>query len=252
VGNVDLANEKSDAWSIGTVLNPRFIPGLTISADYLDIKLKNAISSFSATAVANACYDAPDFPNNTFCDRIQRDGADQLSFVETSFFNAAQFRYKGVLAALDYHRSTPFLGANSKVGVNLSYQYLKSLTTKATADAAPTHLNGSIGYPKHSAVLNLNYTNGPVGLTTTFNYTGSVENDPDTANNFYEHHRYSSVVFVDSGISFDVGKRMTFRFLVDNVFDKKPPFPVPANGGVVTYFPGVLGRYFRFGAGVHF
>jgi hypothetical protein len=27
---------------------------------------------------------------------------------------------------------------------------------------------------------------------------------------------------------------------------------VPAFGGAITYFPGVLGRYFRFGAGVHF
>jgi len=77
-------------------------------------------------------------------------------------------------------------------------------------------------------------------------------NDPDVPKDFYEHNHYNGVVFVDSGISFDVGKIATLRFLVDNVFDTKPPFPVPANGGVVSYFPGVLGRYYRFGLGVHF
>jgi len=32
----------------------------------------------------------------------------------------------------------------------------------------------------------------------------------------------------------------------------KPPFPVPAGGGAITYFPGVIGRVYRVGAGVHF
>ena len=52
----------------------------------------------------------------------------------------------------------------------------------------------------------------------------------------------------------DVGTVQRFRFLVDvdNIFDQSAPYPVPANGGSVTYFTGVLGRYFRFGAGVHF
>jgi len=252
VGNTDLKNEKSNAWSVGTVISPRFVPGLTISADYLDIKLKDAISNFSGTAVADACYDSPDYPNNDFCDRISRDEDGQISFIETSFFNASQLRYRGVLGAVDYRTKTPFLGANSRIGANLQFQYLKELTTKATATSAKTHSNGSIGYPKWSAVLNLNYQNGPLGLFSTFNYTGPVVNDPDVPKDFYEHNHYNGVVFVDSGISFDVGKIATLRFLVDNVFDTKPPFPVPANGGVVSYFPGVLGRYYRFGLGVHF
>lgn len=251
-GNVALENEKSDAFSVGTVLSPRFIPGLTISADYLDIRLKDAITSFTATDVVNACYDAPDFPSNDFCSRVERDANNQLSFIETSYFNAASYRYKGVLGALSYQRRTPFLGSGSRVGVNLSYQYLKSLTQTATKNAEPTIINGQIGYPKHSAVLNLNYENGPLGLFTSFNYTGKVKVDPNVADNFYEHPTRDSVVFVNSGVSFDVGKRMTLRFLVDNVFDKKPPEFVPAGGGVVTYFPGILGRYFRFGAAVHF
>ena len=56
---------------------------------------------------------------------IQRDADDQLSFVETRFFNASRLRYKGCAR----WRSTtggrlPFLGVKSEVGVNLSYQYL--------------------------------------------------------------------------------------------------------------------------------
>lgn len=251
-GNPDLTNEKSNAFSVGTVLSPRFIPGLTVSADYLDIKLNNAITSFSGTDVVNACYDAPDYPNNEFCQRVQRDANNQLSFIETSYFNAAQYRYKGVLGALDYRRPTPFLGANSRIGVNFSYQYLRSLTQTATKGAEPSRLSTSIGYPRNSAVLNMNYVNGPLGLFTSINYQGRMKVDPNAARNFYQYPTRDPFVYVNSGVSFDVGSRMTFRVVVDNIFDAGPPKYAPAGGGVITYFPGVLGRYFRFGAGVHF
>lgn len=260
-GNPDLQNEKSNAWSVGMILNPRFIPGLTVSADYLDIKLRDAIAAFSASQVVAACYDSPDFPNNEFCPNIVRNPAnDQLSFVRTRYFNAAELRYRGLIGALDYRRATPFLGANSRVGVNLSYQYLRTLTTKADEASNPVTNHGSIGYPRHSAVLNLNYENGPVGLFTSFNYTGKVEIDPDTPSDFREHPTYDAFMYVNGGVSFNInnapgtgiGKGMTFRFVVDNIFDAKPDFPFPAGGGTITYFPGELGRYFRAGAAIRF
>jgi outer membrane receptor protein involved in Fe transport len=252
-GNADLQNEQSNAWSVGTVLTPRFIPGLSITADYLDIKLKNAITSFSADQVAAACYDSPNFPNNAFCSRITRDpSTHQFTFIETSYFNAAVYEYKGILGALSYQHATPFLGAASRVGVNVSYQYLKSLTQQADKDSAPTHLSGSIGYPKQSAVLNVNYENGPLQLFTSINYQGKMKVDPDAAANFYEHPTRSAFVYVNGGFSIDVLKRMTLHMDVDNIFSANPPKYVPAGGGTVTYFPGILGRYYRFGASVHF
>ena len=252
-GNPILENERSNAWSAGVVLTPRWIPNLRISADYLDIDLKNAITAFTASQVVAACYDATSFPNNEFCDRVRRDPAsDQLSFVETSYFNASQIRYKGVLGALDYRTETPFLGADSRIGVNLTYQYLDTLTTRATPTSAPATTHGTLGYPRHSAVLNLNYENGPVLLFTSLNYTGPVDQAGDEAENFREFERLNDVVFVNAGFAINVNDRMRFRFVVDNIFDQDPPFPVPGFGGTVTYFPGILGRYYRAGASVSF
>jgi hypothetical protein len=85
------------------------------------------------------------------------------------------------------------------------------------------------------------------------NYTGSVTQGIDEADNFREHQKLKAFTYVNSGFRIDVaGGRFRFFGDVDNVFNSKPPFPVPAFGGAITYFPGVLGRYFRFGAGVHF
>jgi iron complex outermembrane receptor protein len=238
---------------VGVVITPRFIPSLRVSVDYLDIQLRNAISQLGASGIVANCYDSTDFPNNAFCQRLSRDPTtDQLDFVQTSFFNSSELRYKGILAAVDYRLNTPFLGANSRVGFNLSYQYLDTLTEQADANSAPATLDGTLGYPHHSAVLNVSYENGPVQLYSSINYTGEVDQFGDEAENFRQFPRLSDFVTVNAGITFNVNDQMRFRFIVDNLFEERPPFPVPAAGGVVTYFPGVLGRFYRVGASISF
>ena len=89
-------------------------------------------------------------------------------------------------------------------------------------------------------------------LFTSLNYTGPVDQAGDEAPNFREFEHIDGVVFVNAGLAVNVNERMRFRFIVDNILGTDPPFPVPAFGGVVTYFPGILGRYFRVGASVSF
>jgi outer membrane receptor protein involved in Fe transport len=254
-GNPDLKNETSNAYSLGTVLTPRFIPHLNISADYVNVKLKDAIANFSATQVLNACYDSSDFPNNFFCSLIRRvpnPTNPQLQFVNTSFFNADQLQYKGIVGSLDYWLNTPFLGAGSKIGVNAQYQYLIELSSKSSSANAKSHNDGTLGYPRHSAVVNVNYTDDMLTVYTSFNYTGGVDQFVDTPGGTNEHQRLKSVIYTNAGLKFEINKKYRLFLDVDNVFDIGVPYPVPANGGSVTYFPGILGRYFRFGAGVHF
>lgn len=251
-GNPDLSNEKSDAWTIGTVLRPRFIPGLSVSVDYVDITVKDVITQFSGSQVVAACYDATDYPNNEFCDRISRDPDNQLSFIETGYFNAAELRYKGILAAVDYRRATPFLGAGSSVSLNFSYQYLDTLTSRASATSLPSQTNGGIGYSQHQGVLSIGYTNQGFNTFLQFNYQGKALFDPDEAANFRTPNGVGDVVFVNMGASYRINNRFSIRLVVDNVLDQAPPFPSPIGGGTITYFPGVLGRYFRVGASVGF
>jgi len=56
-GNPNLVPETSRTYTAGVVLTPSFIPGLTISADYYNIKVKNAIGTLSGSnlAIANLC-----------------------------------------------------------------------------------------------------------------------------------------------------------------------------------------------------
>ena len=123
---------------------------------------------------------------------------------------------------------------------------------RAFGDQAPTHNHGTLGYPKDSFTTTLNYLNGPVSLFSNLNYTGTVTQGVDEVANNREHQRLKAFIVVNAGFRIDVGKKFRFFGDIDNIFDVKPPFPVPAFGGSITYFPGVMGRYYRFGAGIHF
>lgn len=251
-GNPDLTNEKSDSITAGVVLTPRFIPGLNITADYISVKLKNAISQFSNSQVVAACYDATTYPNNPFCALLSRDASGQLNSVGTSYFNSAQLQYKGVVGSLDYRRATPFLGTGSKVGINVSYQYLDTLTNQVTAGANPNIVDNSIGYSRHKGILSLSYDTRAFSGQLQFNYVGKAKIDPNLSPDFYSVATVSPFIFTNLSLAYNVGTRFTLRGSVDNLFDVKPPYPYPASGGTSTYFQGILGRYYRIGAAVHF
>ena len=72
-GNPDLTQETATTWSVGAVIQPSFVPGLTLSADYYSIKIRNAIATVTAQDIVNTCYDNATFPNQ-FCNLFQRIG----------------------------------------------------------------------------------------------------------------------------------------------------------------------------------
>lgn len=251
-GNPDLQNEKSDSYTLGLVLTPKGIPGLTATVDYVNIRLKNAISQFSATQVVQACYDSVNFPNNPFCALVQRDASKQISSVGTTFFNSAELRYKGILADIRYRTATPFLGADSHVMVGVSYQYLDTLTNQVTAGAVPVINDNTPGYSRHKGILTLNYDNGPFNYQAQVQYIGSANYDNNSPPNTYSIPKINEVAFVNMAVTYDLTKQVTVRASIDNIFDTKPPYPFPLIGNPQTYFSGVIGTFVRVGMGVHF
>jgi len=243
-GNLDLENERADSWTVGALVAPASIPGLTLSLDWVNITVKNAILNLNADQTMQACYDATNFPDPV-CGRIDRDAAGQVSFIRTGFVNAASYDYRGLIGELSYATATPFLGADSSLQLRASYQYIDKLEQRVGSGDVTT-LRGEIGYPKHKSTASLAYKNGPVGLFTQVQYQGKAKVDADSPSNAYEYPTRKSVAFVTGSVSYDVDENYTFRVVVDNVFDARAPYPAPAGGGLVPYWDGIMGRYFRF------
>ena len=249
-GNQNLENEKANSYTFGAVLRPRFLPGFTASADWVDIKLRNAIVTLGAEQTLNACYDATAFPAG-ICGQIDRDADGQVTFIRTGFFNAATRDYRGLIAELAYRLPMDRIEAGAALNLRGSYSYIdKSEQQVGTGDL--TTIRGGIGDSKHQFNASGTYTNHYLSFLVQARYIGPAAIDPDAAENTYDFPRVGAFTTVNSSLSFEVAEQMTFRFIVDNVFDVDPPFPSPAGGGTTTYFPAIFGRSYRVGASVKF
>ena len=105
---------------IGFVLTPRWVPGFSVSADYYNIKVKNAIAFVSAQAIVNACYDQPSFPN-VFCGQFERAGSgggphgeQEFQIIEGSLISAplnyAKLTARGIDTEIAYRHNFSGIG----------------------------------------------------------------------------------------------------------------------------------------------
>lgn len=252
-GNPGLQNEKADAWTVGAIIRPRFVRGLTIAVDWVDISLKQAVVSLGTVDTLNACYDATDFPA-AICSQIDRDADGQVEFVRTGYANAASLDFEGLTAEIAYKKDLADIGLGSNagnLGLSINYLYVNKLETRVGSGDINVD-RGEIGDPKHSFTANINYDNGPWNLLWQSQYYGKSVIDANASPGDYEYPGVGDWWLFNATVGYDIDERFKLKFIVDNVFDARPPFPAPSNGGTVTYYSGILGRYFRASATAKF
>ena len=247
-GSASLNNETANSWTVGAVFEPTFFRGFSIAADYVDIRVKGVITSFGADQVLSGCYDTTTYPNNEFCGRQVRDSSGQLSYVVTGYVNQDELRYRGIVATGSYRTKTPFLGAESAVGLSVNYQHMFELSS--TTEGTVTETAGTVGYSKDKGVVSLTYDNKGFGLFAQVQYIGPALRSLTNAPTYEPFNHENAIVFTNLGVTMEVAERFQIRMNVDNLFDQAPPFPSAGTSDV--YFRGALGRYFHAGATVRF
>lgn len=64
-GNPFLNNEESEAFGYGVTFTPRWIPRLTLAADYYDAEITGQVGLVGIPTTINQCFDVAEFPNST-------------------------------------------------------------------------------------------------------------------------------------------------------------------------------------------
>src|SRR5690606_29774389 len=78
-GNLNIGPEIGKTWTVGVVLQPSFVPKLSLSVDYYHIKITGAITSPTPGDAISACFGAdPSAPpagasSTAACTSIRRD-----------------------------------------------------------------------------------------------------------------------------------------------------------------------------------
>jgi outer membrane receptor protein involved in Fe transport len=244
-GNQNLQSEIAFSKTFGVVLRPRFVPKLNISVDYIDIALKSAIESLTLTNNLDACYDDANFPNNPSCTAFTRNAAGQITNFHSGYVNAGLLEFTGIQAALDYTFDLPWaLGSLQTSAHYLDTQRLKS----QIATAAPLDISGQIGYSKSKGSIDLLYTNKGFSWDWQGIFIGPAQFSNQNTPTSQDILGVGSWWLINSTIGMKFNPQFQARLIVDNVFNKQPPFPALAGTGgnfvnaTSVYFSGVLGR----------
>ncbi|HKX88803.1 MAG TPA: TonB-dependent receptor, partial [Sphingopyxis sp.] len=124
-GNENLEAEKSDSYTIGGVLQPRFLPGFSFSADYYNITVNNVIVPLNAQTIVDACYDEESL-DNPFCDLFTRNGngtgpnqEDPYQIITNSLLsgpvNFAKLKVRGIDVEAAYRRNFGSFALNTRL-----------------------------------------------------------------------------------------------------------------------------------------
>ena len=244
-GDPNLLNEQGNAWTVGVVLRPRFLPGLRAQVDWNDIKVIGPIANLNTTQIATGCFDNDNFdtsdvPNaNQFCSRIRRNPDGQISAdvnnpgVRTGFVNGQEIRFQGLTADLGYSFPVKGLGDFDLSG---RLFYLEQLVSNINGVVpAPSH--GTINDPQWRATGTLAFTRGNFLFDFEGRFTDKVKIG------FFDNEETRDIIVFDqhwlfnTSLAYRFGEGTILRFSVTNLFDKEPPFPL---GGAGTY--DTLGR----------
>ncbi|MEG3146323.1 TonB-dependent receptor [Sphingomonas sp. RT2P30] len=266
-GNPSLKVEKSDSYTYGVVLQPRFVPGLSLSVDYYNIKVNNVITAPSAQGIVNSCYDSPT-TNNQFCALFKRNLAAAIGpkqevqyqifegSLQQTLLNYAKLQVRGIDVDLSYqHR---FGGTKLSTHLIYTHQLQKDSFLDPTQPGFADTTVGELGSPRDSFNWNINADFGRVFVDYQLRYlskmsVGAIENHitfqgrpPQNADDF-DIPYYPEVVYMDVRFGINLAKGSNFYFGIDNLTDRLPPLGATATGaGSAIYDP--IGR--RFYAGV--
>jgi iron complex outermembrane receptor protein len=250
-GNTALQSEVAFSKTFGVVLRPRFAPKLNISADYIDIALKDAIQALTLVNNLDACYDSTDFPSNAACTAFTRNPTThQITNFHVGYVNAGLLEFTGIQAAVDYTFDLPWaLGSLETSAHYLDTQRLKS----QVASASPNELAGSLGGPdpgpaKSKGSLDLLYVNRGFSWDWQGIFIGGMNLNNQLVTGDQDYLTVGHWWLINSTLGMKFTPQLQARFIVDNVFNKEPPFPsLSGTGGnfanaTSQYFSGILGR----------
>ena len=255
-GNPNLLPEEADTFTVGVVWQPEFLDGFSVTADWWEIDLTDAITGIGVGVILDQCFNQP-LANRSLCDKITRDaGTNFLSLIDDRTANVGGTTAGGLDVTFAYDQSTSF----GEFGYNLDITYLDD-TTIEQADGFLLNCVGVYDcgvYVETKVNFNLNWRMEKWGANYNLRYIGDfIECDGDACSNLDNSDPADDPVFrtveenfqhdvqVSYDLDYDRGGQGTVTFGIQNLLDEDPSQVF--NGFLATSDSSTydfLGRYF--------
>ncbi|QAY77068.1 TonB-dependent receptor domain-containing protein [Sphingosinicella sp. BN140058] len=277
-GNPNLGEEKSDTYTVGAVITPRFAPRLYLSVDYFNISLDGAIAPLGGGAqnTLNLCYLVLQDATSEFCQAVRRNPTsgeiNDPYALQIRNANTGSLKTSGVDFAarytFDLGFGLPGIAETSRIELGTNVTWLREFTSTPVV-AFPDLQNecaGSFGptcgqpLPRWRGTSRVTWSLADLSLSLRHRYIGKV-----TTDRYIVPHRQGSAAtplltniaypvlddqhYFDLSFSYDIGENAQLFGGANNIFNNKPPITTQgpnANTFSATY--DVIGTEFFLGA----
>lgn len=280
-GNPSLRPEIANTWTLGFVLQPRFVDNLTITLDHYQIKVNRAISTPAVADIFNGCYNTARNPNlvvNDFCSLINRNpntgtlnGPEARGVVLTRS-NFGMYDTHGFDLGVRYNFDLADVGLAAELGsVALSFDgtqvtrlFYQANSVAQRRDclgyysqACGTNFDAPIPEYKWQARATWSVSDFDIGVA--WRHIGELAVEPDSGTWFPAYTSIPAYDYLDLSLGYSYGEHLRLNLSVTNVLDKAPPVVGNTIGAGAqnqgNTFPqtyDAIGRYYTVGVTVKF
>ncbi|WP_375188314.1 TonB-dependent receptor plug domain-containing protein [Sphingobium yanoikuyae] len=244
-GNQSLRPESSTTWTVGTVISPRgIIPGLSLTADWFDIKIKDAIRAIPGSTKLAVCYASQNL-SHPFCSDFTRSAlTGEVTYLSAQPINTGREEMNGLDLGLVYSGAV----GEVKISLDLNMTYLNKYVVNPFPGGAPIYFDGFIGggnggYPKWRGYGVLTAEKDGISATWSTQWIGKATDFNASAGDI--GYRTPNVFYHNLQLAFAIDEKTRFQIGADNLFDRKAPYIqsfTDANTDTMTY--DLLGRRF--------
>lgn len=241
-GNPDVKPEEGDTTGIGVVYQPSWLPEFSVSLDYYNIEVSQAILTVGSQEVLDRCFAG----DAILCNSVIRGTDGLIDRILTQPQNLLAQNARGYDLEASY--LFPLSSFNAEWEGDLSLRAMVTIVDKLDTIDQTTVVDGvgvtasSIGGPgfglessKVRYLTMLTYMNGPLDVTLTARgmdsgvYNNSyIECVPGScpvatdANPTVNDNHIDAITYFDLGFNYEIGNGTVF-FSAQNVLDTDPP-----------------------------
>ena len=231
-GSPQLKPERGESFTVGGALTPRFIPGLTLQADYISVEVRDTIVTAGNATFLQACYDSPTYPDSTAqigingCSRFSRGPDFQIqNGVQAGFLNLGALQVRAINGSGNY--AFGMLGGRMLLRANAYYLIRYDSSSSGTFNGDRISIDGGFSNPKLKTQLSTRFEGGKGYGQVTWNRQSPTRifntgAPPGGAFGIetYPYNRYPALHNVDLALGIDVNQRFRMQFNVSNVLDQ--------------------------------
>jgi iron complex outermembrane receptor protein len=272
-GNPDLLPETSESLTFGVVFTPSFLEGFSVSIDYFDIEITDAIATAPTSEVISACYASANF-SDPLCALIvgpafpgvdetpspaaplRRNSNLQISGILATNANLATYETSGIDFQFDYGFETGFGMIDLRlVGTYLdTYDYLPFAGGETISLAGFFGGDPAWGNPAAFAEIQSNFSvalsRDDWGANVTARYMGATDDIAAAPGNL--ENTAASVTYFDVQGYYDWG-RFGLTAGIRNLADEDPPYVTAYDDmNTLQFSYDTQGRYYYVRGSVRF